>query len=334
MDDKFSVNLLCRGQSLTWAGSRLCLKYSIFLCQSVALQLKTNLRFYFSVQQFFFGPIASKGQPTITKGNSLRLTNSFNSYWRQKEQKDTLLISELSPSTTLRFSLSAKVSLLANQSHQKGPFLTLRAQCLTISRPPHICLSLSSFTLSLCILHSYVFSVLCLWSVVRQWSTLSVHLAAVVSVVLPPLVIEPVSLLPPSASATQLTHNDIPQPVSNLDSRPQLFHLAYFLADWPNFLHVLRKFWPYKQGTTDKSAIKICSLKNTRPRASWLRCALQGDEAVRRDSYGAAIVGTQYWVTIWLYQLIIAGTGSVYGDIGWYLVVVGQYRVVLVDTWY
>ena len=157
MDDKFSVNLLCRGQSLTWAGSRLCLKYSIFLCQSVALQLKTNMRFYFSVQQFFFGPIASKGQPTITKGNSLRLTNSFNSYWRQKEQKDTLLISELSPSTTLRFSLSAKVSLLANQSHQKGPFLTLRAQCLTISRPPHICLSLSSLTLSFCILHSYVF---------------------------------------------------------------------------------------------------------------------------------------------------------------------------------
>ena len=137
---------------------------------------------------------------------------------------------------------------------------------------------------------------------------------------------------------TQLTHNDIPQPVSNLDSRPQLFHLAYFLADWPNFLQVLRKLWPYKQGTTDKSAIKICrgvfNLKNTRPKASWLRCALQGDEAVRRDSYGAAIVGTQYWVTIWLYQLIIAGTGSVYGDIGWYLVVVGQYRVVLVDTWY
>ena len=87
----------------------------------------------------------------------LRLTNSFNSYWRQKEQKDTLLISELSPSTTLRFSLSAKFSLLANQSHQKGPFLTLRAQCLTISRPPHICLSLSSLTLSFCILHSYVF---------------------------------------------------------------------------------------------------------------------------------------------------------------------------------
>ena len=96
--------------------------------------------------------------------------------------------------------------------------------------PPY--LSLAKFPHSLLLYPSLLcFSVLGLWSVVRQWSTLSVHLAAVVSVVLPPLVIEPVSLLPPSASATQLTHNDIPQPVSNLDSRPQLFHLAYFLAD-------------------------------------------------------------------------------------------------------
>ena len=158
----------------------------------------------------------------------MRLANSFNSYWRQKEQKDTLLICELSPSITLRFSLSAKVSPLANQNHQKGP---LRAQCLTISRPPPY-LSLANFPHSPLLYPSLLcFSVLGLWSVVRQWSTLSVHLAAVVSVVLPPLVIEPVSLLPPSASATQLTHNDIPQPVSNLDSRPQLFHLAYFLAD-------------------------------------------------------------------------------------------------------
>ena len=178
----------------------------------------------------------------ITKGKSLRLANSFNSYWRQKEQKDTLLICELSPSITLRFSLSAKVSLLANQNHQKGTFWTLPAQCLTISRPPPY-LSLTNFPHSPLLYHSLLcFSVLGFWSAVRQWSTLSVHLAAVVSVVLPPLVIEPVSLLPPSASATQLTHNDIPQPVSNLHSRPQLFHLAYFLADWPNFLHVLREF--------------------------------------------------------------------------------------------
>ena len=32
--------------------------------------------------------------------------------------------------------------------------------------------------------------------------------------------------------------------------------------------------------------------------------------------------------------LVIDGTGSVYGDTGWYLVVQGQYRAVMVGTWW
>ena len=32
--------------------------------------------------------------------------------------------------------------------------------------------------------------------------------------------------------------------------------------------------------------------------------------------------------------MIHDGTGSVYGGSGWYLVVLGQYRLVLIDTWW
>ena len=34
------------------------------------------------------------------------------------------------------------------------------------------------------------------------------------------------------------------------------------------------------------------------------------------------------------YWLIYDGTGSVEGGTGWYLVVLGQYRSVLIDTWW
>ena len=44
------------------------------------------------------------------------------------------------------------------------------------------------------------------------------------------------------------------------------------------------------------------------------------------------LVGTWwYWVSIGRYWLIHDATGSVYGGAGWYLVVLGQYRVILVD---
>ena len=32
--------------------------------------------------------------------------------------------------------------------------------------------------------------------------------------------------------------------------------------------------------------------------------------------------------------MVLGGTGSVEGGTGWYLVVLGQYRSVLIDTWY
>ena len=32
--------------------------------------------------------------------------------------------------------------------------------------------------------------------------------------------------------------------------------------------------------------------------------------------------------------MLLGGTGSVYGGTVWYLVVLGQYRLVLVDTWW
>ena len=49
--------------------------------------------------------------------------------------------------------------------------------------------------------------------------------------------------------------------------------------------------------------------------------------------YGAVLVSTLwYWVNKEQYQLIYDGTGSVKGGTGWYLVVLGQYKAVLVDT--
>ena len=45
------------------------------------------------------------------------------------------------------------------------------------------------------------------------------------------------------------------------------------------------------------------------------------------------MVGTLwYWVTMEQYWLIYDGTGSVEGGTGWYLVVLGQYGALLVDT--
>ena len=46
-------------------------------------------------------------------------------------------------------------------------------------------------------------------------------------------------------------------------------------------------------------------------------------------------VGTSwYWVTMGWYWLVLGDTGSVEGGTGWYLVVVGQWRTVLVATWW
>ena len=45
------------------------------------------------------------------------------------------------------------------------------------------------------------------------------------------------------------------------------------------------------------------------------------------------LVDTWYWVSIERYWLVLGGTGSVGGGTGWYLVVLGQYRSVLIDTW-
>ena len=48
--------------------------------------------------------------------------------------------------------------------------------------------------------------------------------------------------------------------------------------------------------------------------------------------YRAVLVGTWwFWVSRGGYWLINDGAGSVQGGTGWYLVVLGQYRVVLVD---
>ena len=58
--------------------------------------------------------------------------------------------------------------------------------------------------------------------------------------------------------------------------------------------------------------------------------------------YGAILVGTWwYWISIRRYWLILGvtrsvegGTGSVWGDTCWYLVVLDQHRAVVVDTWW
>ena len=51
--------------------------------------------------------------------------------------------------------------------------------------------------------------------------------------------------------------------------------------------------------------------------------------------YRAVLVGTSWsWVSRRRYWLVLGGTGSVGGGTGWYLVVLGQYRSVLIDTWW
>ena len=42
-----------------------------------------------------------------------------------------------------------------------------------------------------------------------------------------------------------------------------------------------------------------------------------------------------YWVSTGLYWLVFGGTGSVWAGTGWYLVVLGQYNLVLIGIeWY
>ena len=47
----------------------------------------------------------------------------------------------------------------------------------------------------------------------------------------------------------------------------------------------------------------------------------------------AVLVGTWwYWVRIGRYWLLLGGTGSIEGGTGWYLVVLGLIRAVLIDN--
>ena len=53
----------------------------------------------------------------------------------------------------------------------------------------------------------------------------------------------------------------------------------------------------------------------------------------KQQEYRLVLVDTWlYWVSIERYWLIYDGTGSVEGGSVWYLVVLGQKKVVLVDT--
>ena len=45
--------------------------------------------------------------------------------------------------------------------------------------------------------------------------------------------------------------------------------------------------------------------------------------------FGVVLFGTWYWVRIGWYWLIFDSTGSVQGGAGWYLVVLGQYILIL-----
>ena len=48
--------------------------------------------------------------------------------------------------------------------------------------------------------------------------------------------------------------------------------------------------------------------------------------------YKVIPVGTLwYWISVWQYWLVLDGTGSVWGGTGWYLVVLGQCNLVLLD---
>ena len=53
----------------------------------------------------------------------------------------------------------------------------------------------------------------------------------------------------------------------------------------------------------------------------------------KQQQYKLALADTWwYWVSMEWYWLIYDGTGSVEGGTDWYLVALGQYGVVLVDT--
>ena len=53
----------------------------------------------------------------------------------------------------------------------------------------------------------------------------------------------------------------------------------------------------------------------------------------KQQQYRLALVDTWwYWVSMKWYWLIHDGTGSVWGDTCWYLVVLDQQRAVMVDT--
>ena len=60
---------------------------------------------------------------------------------------------------------------------------------------------------------------------------------------------------------------------------------------------------------------------------------MQKSAIARQQQYRLVLVDTWwYWVSIEWYWLIYDNTGSVEGGSGWYLVVLGQYKAVLVNT--
>ena len=58
-------------------------------------------------------------------------------------------------------------------------------------------------------------------------------------------------------------------------------------------------------------------------------------DIVARDLVARDIDIWWYWVNIGRYWLVFGGTGSVWGSTGWYLVILGQYNLVLFGIkWY
>ena len=59
-------------------------------------------------------------------------------------------------------------------------------------------------------------------------------------------------------------------------------------------------------------------------------------DGTRSVQWKAVLVGLWwYWVSARLDWLVFGGTGSVWGGTGWYLVILGQYNLVLLGTkWY
>ena len=54
----------------------------------------------------------------------------------------------------------------------------------------------------------------------------------------------------------------------------------------------------------------------------------------KQQQHRLVLVDTWWYpVSIEWYWLVLGGSGSVEGGTGWYMMVLGQYRSVLIDTW-